>query len=325
MNEHDASIGALLRLAGERDAPSDAGVERARSAALAAWRQGLEPVSASSMPRRSRRIAAWAAAAAVAALTIGGAWHWHASRPGIAARIAAVGGDVRLDATGIEPLAAGREVLDGTTIDSRSGRIALAFGASSLRVDRATRVRIDSPDRVTLFAGEVYVDSGGLNATSPLRIATPAGEVRHVGTQFRVHVGGGVTSVHVREGRVNLRDAGGRTHEVATGERLAVDAGRAALSRGDDSFGAGWEWAAQIRPPFDIENRPLAEFLAWIAREHGWQLTYRDAAVQSRAREVRLHGSLDGLDAPGMIERVSLITGLPVELRDGTLVVEAGR
>lgn len=321
-SRNDAPIETLLRLAGERDAPSEAGMQRARAAAIEAWQQGLQdsPSQSPSPARSWRRIAVWAAAAGVAALAVGGAWHWSA-RPQLAARIAAISGEVSLQGPRTAAPAIDGDVFTRTSIDSGSGRIALAFGASSLRVDRGTRLRIDAPDRVTLLAGEIYMDSGGVNASSPLRIATPAGEVRHIGTQFRVAVAGSTTSVHVREGRVTLQPPGGDAHTVAAGERLEVGDSRAILTRAQETFGAEWEWAAGIAPAFDIENRPLAEFLAWLAREHGWQLSYRDATLQSRAQAVRLHGALDDLDSDAMIERVSLITGIPIALRDGALTV----
>jgi ferric-dicitrate binding protein FerR (iron transport regulator) len=135
-----------------------------------------------------------------------------------------------------------------------------------------------------------------------------------------VTVSGGVTRVQVREGRVTL-ESGKTAHEVSAGERLEIDGAHAQLVGAQVSHGAGWEWAATIAPGLDVENRPLAEFLAWIAREHGWQLHYADGTHQSRAQSVRLHGSLEGLEANAMIERVSLITGIPLALRDGTLTV----
>jgi ferric-dicitrate binding protein FerR (iron transport regulator) len=199
--------------------------------------------------------------------------------------------------------------------------VALSFGTLSLRVDRHSRLRFDAPDRVTLLEGSVYVDSGGINALAALRIATPAGEVRHVGTQFQLTVDGALTRIRVREGRVVV--AGATPREVAAGEKLEVRGAEAVLTRGQPSSGDAWDWVSRTAPAFDIENRLLPEFLAWIAREHGWQLRYADAASQARIQQVRLHGSLDGLDAAGMVERVALITGTPMVLRDGALTIGA--
>lgn len=314
-----SSIETLVRLAGERDAPSAEGAARARAAAFAAWQQGL--VAPSESPRSpTRRVAWWAAAAGVMALASGGAWYWSASRPVIVARVASVSGDATLSGAGVDTPLPDSTVLAGQSIDSRSGRVALAFGGLSLRIDRDTRLRLDSPDRVTLLAGNVYVDSGGVNASTALSIATPAGNVSHIGTQFLVTVAGGVTRVQVREGRVTL-ESGKTAHEVSAGERLEIEGARVQRLGAQVSHGVEWEWAAAIAPGFEVENRPLAEFLAWIAREHGWQLRYADGTEQSRAQSVRLHGSLEGLEANTMLDRVSMITGIPLALRDGTLIV----
>ena len=117
--------------------------------------------------------------------------------------------------------------------------------------------------------------------------------MRHVGTQFQVQVTGNTTRVRVREGRVLLERASGvpRTSRPVTTCVIAGEDLR--WQRGLPSFGAEWEWSASIAPALAIENRPLAEFLAWIAREHGWQIQYADETLQHRTLDIRLHGSLD--------------------------------
>jgi ferric-dicitrate binding protein FerR (iron transport regulator) len=219
------------------------------------------------------------------------------------------------------------EVMSGHAIETSDGRVVLALGNSlSLRMNRFTRLRFDSPSDVTLLAGGIYVDSGGINAAGGLRIETPAGEVRHVGTQFQVSVAGADTRVRVREGRVVFTPLeAGAPRDIAAGDELHVVDGRLGMTRGLPSFGAGWDWAAALAPAFDIEGRPLAEFLAWAAREHGWQLRYSDATLQQQTYEIRLHGALDQTSAEVMIERVSLITGVPLVARDGVLWVGAAR
>jgi hypothetical protein len=102
---------------------------------------------------------------------------------------------------------------------------------------------------------------------------------------------------------------------------VQVREGTTQWRRGLPAFGPDWEWSAGIAPPLEIENRPLAEFLAWMTREHGWQLRYGDDALQQRTHEIRLHGSLDRLDAVAMLERVSLVTGVPLREQDGVLWV----
>ncbi len=312
--DRETAVEQLIRLAGERDMPSDEATARARSAAMESWRAALE----ARQPVHTRRITPrWLPIAAAAGIALIAVTLWINTRvpsPVLVARVSAADGHAALQS--------GQEIYSASTLETSSGRVALTFGDSlSLRVDRNTRLRFESAERVTLLNGVVYIDSGGVNAVPRLRIATPAGEVRHVGTQFQVSVGGAMTRVQVREGRVVLTPADGRAQDIGAGDRLVIDGGNFNLQRGQPAFGAEWEWVTQTAPLFDMENRPLAEFLTWIAREHGWQVRYGDATLQARAQGIRLHGSLAGLDATGMIERVGLITGVPIAQADGVLWV----
>jgi ferric-dicitrate binding protein FerR (iron transport regulator) len=321
--DSDRSIEQLIKLAGERDMPSREGMDRARIAAQESFRRMLDE-----RPRakRSRLRSAWGfgLAAGVAAVVLYSGIQRPASTSQVqVASVAAFEGVATLLHPGGETaVLAAAPIHSGTTLVTREGRIALTFGDTvSLRADRHTRLRFDGRERITLFEGALYVDSGGVNAVPALRIGTPAGEVRHVGTQFQVSVSGETTQVRVREGRVLLTRAAGAQADIVTGDEVRV--------RGEDlewrhalpSFGPDWEWSATIAPPLSIESRPLSEFLSWMVREQGWQLRYGDQALQASAQDIRLHGSLEGLAAGAMLERVSLVTGVPLRADGGVLWV----
>ncbi|MES1263962.1 MAG: FecR family protein, partial [Peristeroidobacter soli] len=297
MSEHDSTIERLIKLAGERDMPTAEGMERARQAAHDSWTRTLK--ARDTAPSRTRRyLPGFALAAGMAAV---GVLLWTQrplpAPPELVARVATLVGNARLQEPGGEaPARLALPIHAGTTLTTGNGRIALTFGDSlSLRVDRQTRLRFDSRGQVTLLAGALYVDSGGINAVPALRIETPAGAVRHVGTQYQVRVDGDVTLVRVREGRVLLSRATGASTDIAAGDELQVRGTDLRWRRGLPSFGENWEWSADIGPALEIENRPLAEFVTWVAREHGWQIRYVDEAMQTRAIDIRLHGSLDPL------------------------------
>ncbi|MEO8064190.1 MAG: FecR family protein [Pseudomonadota bacterium] len=325
----ERSVEQLMKLAGEREMPAADAMERARLAAHDSWQQLLQQAPARA-PRRWLKISLGLAAAASVTL-----FAWLAFPPSskpvppaVAARVISLeGGALSHHAAGDTVVFPASDVIAGTTLETAEGRIALTLGDSlSLRMNRHTRLRFDSPAGVTLLAGDIYVDSGGVNAAGRLRIETPAGVVHHVGTQFQVLVAGANTRVRVREGRVLFTplDAG-EPRAVAAGDELRIADGRTELTRGLPSFGAGWDWSAEVAPPFDIESRPLAEFLAWTAREHGWQIRYASAELQQQTYEIRLHGALDQSNADAMFERVSLITGVPLQTRAGVLWVGAAR
>ena len=322
--DRDQSVGRLIRLAGERERPSPEATERARLAAAHAWQQVLaqEP----QRPPRGRRMAAvaLAAAAGLAALAL---FAWQrapvSAAPVIVANVTAVEGVASaIEGDRERPIARHAPVLSGTKLATRDGRAAAGFSDTlSLRLDRHTRVRFDTRTRVTLLEGSLYVDSGGLGVGPPLTVVTPAGVVSHVGTQFQVAVDGAATRVRVREGRVLLQRSTGAALAVAAGDELEVRGRETRWRHGLPSFGPAWEWSASVAPTLAIEDRPLAEFLTWIAREHGWQLHFADDPLQARTHDIRLHGSLEGLDAAAMLEHVALVTGVPLAMHEGVLWV----
>jgi ferric-dicitrate binding protein FerR (iron transport regulator) len=320
----ETSIERLIKLAGERDMPTQEGMERARLAAHESWSRMLGERAGA--PRRSRvkPMLGFGIAAGVAALAVL-SWTQRPTpqAPQVVARIATLTGGASLREDRGEIIArAALPIRSGTTLATSEGRVALTFGDSlSLRIDRQTRLRFDSRNQVTLLQGALYVDSGGVNTVPALRIETPAGIVRHVGTQFQVQVTGGATRVRVREGRVLLERASGGPTDIAVGDELRVVGDDLRWQRGLPSFGAEWEWSAAIAPALEIENRPLAEFLTWMAREHGWQVQYADETLQHRTLDIRLHGSLDQLDGVAMLERVAMVTGVKLETRGGVLWV----
>jgi ferric-dicitrate binding protein FerR (iron transport regulator) len=242
--------------------------------------------------------------------------------PVAVARVVTLQGVATLQGTG-STLARGARLFAGTTLLTGDGRLGAAIpGGLSLRLDRGTRLRFIDREHLVLLEGSLYVDSGGLNSGPALSIRTPAGEVSHLGTQFQVQVSGQTTRVRVREGRVALAPQTGiRPRVIAAGDALEVSGGEEHWRHGLASFGDDWEWATALAQPLAIEDRPLAEFLAWLAREHGWQLRYGNTALQQRTLEIRLHGSFDGLDTASMLERVGLVTGVPLAVRDGALWV----
>ena len=325
--DSERSIERLIKLAGARDMPTPEGMERARLAARESWSRMLEQREPGlSRAFRFKAMLGFAVAAGIAALAL---FTWtHRPAPAareLVARVATLTGDARLQEGRSEAIARlALPVHAGTTLSTGEGRVALTFGDSlSLRVDRQTRLRFDSRERVTLLAGALYVDSGGINAVPALRIDTPAGAVRHVGTQFQVRVTGDVTLVRVREGRVLLTGPAGASTDIGAGDELRVSGKNLQWQRGLASFGEDWEWSAGIAPALEIENRPLAEFITWMAREHGWQVRYVEESLQPRAFDIRLHGSLDQHDSTAMLERVALVTGVPLVARDGVLWVGA--
>jgi ferric-dicitrate binding protein FerR (iron transport regulator) len=216
-------------------------------------------------------------------------------------------------------LAPGDSLRTGDRIGSgASGRIGLRLASGvSLRFDRDSHARLESPDRLVLAAGAVYVDSGP--ASVPLAVVTSFGVVKDIGTQFEVRVEPVAVRVRVRSGAVEVH----RGRDVAAarpGVELTVTA-EAVTTRQVLSYGEEWAWADRLGPAVDSDGRTLAEFLAHVCREQGWTLVYADRGLALDAQGIVLRGSTKDLQPVDAVAVVVATAGLSCRLTDGTLEV----
>ena len=75
---------------------------------------------------------------------------------------------------------------------------------------------------------------------------------------------------------------------------------------------------------WEMEGLALSVFLERIAREHGWQLRYADAALASEASGIVLHGSVNGLPPREALAVAITTSGLSHRLENGELDVFRG-
>lgn len=278
-----------------------------------------------------RRRAPWIAAAAIAGLAASLAIWIGGSRPAATpdpiATVVHSTGDVRLDMDGDRR---GWLQLDSAEIPpgsrlatDRSSRLAirLANGAS-VRLDRSTELAIQSAERLTLENGRIYVDTHAPGvAGGSLQIRTSRGIVSDVGTQFEVAYVDETVRVRVREGAVTIdRDAG--RIQGDRGEEVHIDADGNVKRSFIETFGDHWSWAEAIAPSFDIDGRPVIEFLAWIARETGRELAFASRASEQAARETVLHGSVQGFPPNEALAAVLATTRLRPATDEGVLLIE---
>lgn len=223
-----------------------------------------------------------------------------------------------------EPMPAGADLRVFARLEVRGDSLLKLAGGGNLRVARGSSFDIPDAHTVRLESGELYVDiPPGSRASDPFVVATPAGQFRHLGTQFGVAIVGGKTRLRVREGSV-LWQAAGREQTVDAGTEMITD-GREVSRRAIPTAGREWAWAETLAPEIDIENRPLQEFLTWFSRETGRRLVVADDAARRQVGSILMHGNVRGLTAIEALSAVMAATTLHYELPEGVIRVSSTR
>lgn len=303
----EAALAGLLKAAGPRDEPPADFAREFKAQLHAEWR-------ATVVKRQARTRWQWAgamaASVAVAAVALG-LWRAAPVEAPIAQVVQSSGG-----VQAVSQLSAGDLV---TT--AADGRLALAFTSGlSVRVAGDSELTIEAGDRISVVRGAVYVDAGPDSSNRPLVLATPFGDVRHVGTQYEVRVLDNALRVSVREGRIELRREDGALQGTA-GERLLVSAAGNVERTSLAADAEDWAWASAIVPAFEIDNRPLTEFLVWAGRETGRDIVFASPSAQAQAAQIVLRGSVAGLTPDQSIDAVLATTTLRVERAPGEILI----
>ncbi len=322
MNDQD--LERLLKSAGPRERPPTE-VERAVRAELhAEWTAMLQ----SGRERRNRR-GAFALAAGLLAAAVG---LWIAAS-GTGAPPAAVGtlavatGEVREKAgwlSGWRAMEGGDVVLAGRTLETGSGgRAAVALpGGASVRFDHGTRVALVDPETLRLERGTLYVDSGpGQPRVAKLRIETPTGSVRHVGTQYELRLLDAGVQLRVREGRVEFRSSDGAVEQGGSGEQLVIFGDGRVEREALPLHGPSWDWVAAAAPAIDLEGLTLSRFLAWAGRELGREVAYAPELSDADLAAVVVHGSTEGLTPSEALHAVLATTSFRAEVVGERIVI----
>ncbi|MCO5170865.1 MAG: FecR domain-containing protein [Planctomycetes bacterium] len=146
---------------------------------------------------------------------------------------------------------------------------------STLYADAGARLRVDSPRRLTVDQGEVYLEVAP-RPDDPFVVATPAREVVALGTAFVVRADGPGARVAVTHGRVRVGD-----DAVDAGTCLSlVDGARAPLGRATDALAWARDLIAAAEAPLLPRNGACL-----TARDE----TGREAPLSLRAYAVDVH------------------------------------
>jgi len=322
----ERDMAALLRAVGARPTAPASDMAEVHAAVATEWRA---TVAARQRQQRVRRFTGWAAAASVAVAAFG---VWLArpllqSEPQVVASLARVVGTVEQNRGDGRwtPVASAGSIESGTRLRTDGdGRAALRLASGiELRLDARTLVALDDGSHATLAKGAVYVDAGEPSGTPgpEFDLATPAGTISHLGTQYAARIADRGVLVGVREGRVRVSTDQGDVIGNA-GEELTVAAG--AVSRAPlASTAASWNWVGSVTPPFDIEGRTVESFLVWAARETGRTVVYASPEAARQARSVTLRGTVAGLTPDEAVQAVLSTTSLQPQVQAEHIRVES--
>jgi ferric-dicitrate binding protein FerR (iron transport regulator) len=313
--ETERDMQSLFAQAQPRDLPPADDEAEIRRAVFAEW-----DAVTSRRAFLSRAVAA-AAAAAILLATFGALLLRTASAPAaVVASVERVRGDAQI---GGAPLALGAEVRSAVRIDTHSGQVALRLAnGGSMRLAPQTRVTFAAAGHATLDAGMVYFDSENGAA---VEVRTPLGIVRDMGTQFVARLGGERLDVAVRDGRVAIERGSGAV-DVAAGERVSVTSGTSAPRRErSPSFGGDWDWAERLAPPFDIDGRPLIDFLHWVEAQTGRTLEFADPATEQAVRDTKMTAGAIDLEPLAKLTAVLSLTRFDYKLDGPRIVIRPGK
>ena len=323
MTEEEDVTARLLRLAGGRSDPSPERIARVRQLVYLEWQAN-----------RRRRMIRYAAAAAVFLFSVGVLVSMsvfrNAPRSTVQApreRVIAIGERTqgqpyvnrRQESEGRQPLAVSMAISTDDVIETDEvSRASLRVSdGSSVRIDRASRLRFVGPRTIELIAGAAYVATA--DASQGFEVRTTMGTIRDVGTQFEIRFGDSTLRLRVRTGTVEIVRGTGVT-AAAAGSEATVTATAVDL-RPASGDGSEWSWTREIAPVFPIDGRPLNAFLEHLAAEEGWRLRYVDPSVADAAMRTILHGSVDGLRPEDALGVALATSGLQYRLRGGELLV----
>src|ERR1700733_1279352 len=119
----------------------------------------------------------------------------------------------------------------GQHLTVRGSALVTLPGGGTLRIGAGSSLYIAQATELSLERGLIYVDTPlGLTPTNPLRVATVAGVIEHLGTQFEVMSDSQAVRIRVREGKVRFSSASGALEASAGTELLTMSGGQAPIN-----------------------------------------------------------------------------------------------
>lgn len=324
----DEAVEALLRKAPLRPMPSDEDTTSVRNAVRVEWNDITGR-------RRVRRRLVTLAAAATVLLAVGTAVTLLRVPSAIPVTVATIDktiGSIYLlgeqpdlyEAQYFAELTAGQTLVTGH--DSVAGIAWLRGG--SLRIDEDSRVEFLSPDEILLRSGRIYVDSQPSSSQAGITqgsltdfvIRTEYAIVNHLGTQYMAGISGDALTISVREGRVEVE---GTYHDAVAnaGQQLTLAGSNRPTITNIRAYGDDWQWAEKAAPAVSFDGRSAYEFIAWVARESGFEVHFTDAAVERHAHDTKMNVGTVRHEPQAALRLLLQTADLDSKIENGRIVI----
>ncbi len=311
--------------------PLDAeALSRVRAAVEEAWRETARPSESRGARGSVHRWRSWAglaAAACVLAMVIG--LFVVGQRVD---RREAIGSLARADYGTIEKgepffrhrtLRVGDAVRVGDDLSAHGGALILLAQGGTLRIAAGSVFAVANASQLQLRHGAIYVDKPvGLANAGRLRVATRAGLVEHVGTEFEVLSDEQMVRIRVREGQVRFSGSSG-VQLASAGTELVAAADGQVTRQSVPTYGRDWQWTVALAPDFPVEGRSLDDYLQWISRELGRKVVFADERTRESAQRTILHGPVRSPATLDALAEVLSSTSLTYELAGGVIRVHS--
>jgi hypothetical protein len=306
-------------------------LDRVRAAVQEAWETAAGPTARPKAGRFGPHSPWWTgmAAASVLAIVIGLFLGMHPESQGemIGSLADARGGTLEVAGRffGHRTVAGGNAIRVGDTFTARGAALILLTRGGTLRVAEGSVIGVAAAFQLQLERGTLYVDKPvGLPTAARLRVATRAGLVEHVGTEFEVFSDDQIVRIRVREGEVRFSSAIGVQVAVAGTQLVATSDGQV-TRQAIPTYGRDWQWTVALAPEFAVEGRSLEDYLQWISRELGRPVVFADARARESAQRTILHGAIHSPATLDALDEVLSSTSLTYELADGVIRVHSSR
>jgi hypothetical protein len=217
----------------------------------------------------------------------------------------------------------GSSVNVGDVLTSHGALLISLSAGGTLRVAPETVLKLATATETSLKKGRIYLEFPLSARAEAFDVRTRVGVLEHVGTEFEVLSNDQIVQIRVREGRVRLRSDRNDTLLEAGTQWTANQDGTVTRSA-VTAYGRDWLWVAALAPDYEIEGRPLLDFLQWAARELGRAVKFSDSRAREVAEHTILHGSVKGRDPMDALSSVLATTSLTYEIRGDTIWIQSG-